>query len=84
MELSQHRSPFHDGFVFFNEKGVLTHIAQYFVPSIVPGIIPNEGAGIRFHSAKYGSYISGVIATGVVSRKQLAHFFVKGEQYLIK
>ena len=82
--LSQHSSPCHDGFVFFNEKGVLTHIAQYFVPPIVPGIKPNESAGIRFHSAKYGSCINGIIATGVVSRKQLAYYFIEGEQYLVK
>jgi len=82
-DLSQHRNPFHDGFVFFNEKGVLTHIAQYFVPSIIPGVVPNESAGIRFHSAKYGSFVNGVIATGVVSRKLSAYFFIKGEQNLI-
>lgn len=84
VELSRHSNPYHDGFVFINENGSLTHIAQYFVPSMVPGIKPNEEAGIRFHSAKYGSCLKGVIATGVVSRKQLAFYFVEGEHYLIK
>lgn len=71
-------NPYHDGFIFVNENGQITDVAQYFVPPVVPGILPNESAGIRFHSALYGSFVTGIIATGVVSSKKEAFFFKNG------
>jgi hypothetical protein len=85
IELTKHNSPYHDGFVFINERGQLTHVSQYFVPPIVPEIIPNETAGVRYHTALFGSYLNGVIATGVVSgSNRLAHCFINGKPYLIE
>jgi len=56
----------HDGFVLVNERGIVTHIAQYFVPPIVPGLTPHNDHGTRFYSALCGSLVPGVTAVGVV------------------
>lgn len=77
-------SPYHDGFIFVNENGEVTDVAQYFVPPVVPGLLPNESAGIRFHSALYGSCVTGVVATGIVSSKHEPYFFMGGKQYFLK
>jgi len=77
-------SPYHDGFIFVNENGQITDVAQYFVPPIVPEILPNETAGIRYHSALYGSIITGVMATGIVNSKHEPYFFQEGKQYFLK
>jgi hypothetical protein len=71
----------HDGYHFFDERGLLTHVAQYFVPPICEHIVPNELYGTRYLSAQYGSCIKGVIATGVVSLNLKAHCFRGGKAY---
>jgi hypothetical protein len=80
LEIADCESPLHDGFVFFNEKGVLTHISQYFVPPPVDDIIPNESYGTRYHSAQFGSLIEGVILTGVLCCDREPHLFEKGKE----
>jgi len=69
----------HDGFHFFNEKGFLTHLSQYFVPPVIPEIESNESYGTRYHSAFYGSYVRGVVLTGVVLHCTEAFIFNKGK-----
>jgi hypothetical protein len=56
----------HDGFVFFNRDGVLTHVAQYFVPPFAPDLRPDGTHGVRAHSALCGSLLTGVLFTAVI------------------
>lgn len=83
-QASRSSNPIHDGFIFFNQEGELTHLAQYFVPPVVPGIVPNRSHGIRYHSAQFGSCLEGVIATGIVCANLNSYYFVKGEAYLVE
>jgi hypothetical protein len=53
LDISNKSNTLHDGFIFFNEKGIMTHVAQYFVPAIVRGIPLNPNYGTRFRSAQY-------------------------------
>jgi len=81
LEISQTSHPLHDGFHFINERGELTHVAQYFVPPIVKGIRPNHSQGIRFRSAQYGSLIKGVITTGIINHNFEPYYFIKGKSF---
>lgn len=69
----------HDGFHFVNEDGLLTHVAQYFVPAIVPGKKPHNAHGVRFFSALCGSFMGGVLMTGVVCSNGKTYLFMNGE-----
>jgi hypothetical protein len=62
--------PCHDGFVFMNVLGNVTHVAQYFVPPVVPHLAPHSLHGTRFYSALCGSLVPGVVAVGVVCRNR--------------
>jgi hypothetical protein len=81
LEISVLSHCLHDGFHFFDERGLLTHVAQYFAPPICEHIIPNELYGARCLSAQYGSCIKGVIVTGVVSLNLKAYCFRGGKAY---
>lgn len=81
LNISKKSHPCHDGYHFFNEKGQLTYVAQYFWPPIVPEIKPNEQHGTRDLSAKYGSCIKGVIAIGIVHSDHQTFYFEKGEEH---
>lgn len=60
LRISNKNHTLHDGFHFINEKGYLTHVAQYFVPSISKKRIKSNGNhGVRFRSAQYGSLLRG-------------------------
>jgi hypothetical protein len=66
-EVANYSSPLHDGFIFFNEKGLMTHVSQYFAPLINDKkIVPNESYGTRYRAAQYGSLLKGVILTGII------------------
>lgn len=80
-QLTRNSADLHDGFVFVNQDGELTHVAQYFVPPVVLDIEPNGQRGIRYHSAQFGSCLDGVIATGIVGSDQTACYFIKGTAY---
>lgn len=69
----------HDGYHFLNEKGRLTHVAQYFWPPIINEVKPNEKYGTRHLSAKYGVYIRGVIAIGIINHNYNIFYFTKGK-----
>ncbi len=77
-EISSFSHSCHDGFCFFDENGKLTHIAQYFDISVISDMEPNESYGTRHFSAKCGSYIQGIIATGIVHTNLMAFYFEKG------
>jgi hypothetical protein len=72
-------SPIHDGFIFFNEKGLLTHISQYFGPPPVKNVEPNENYGTRYHAVLFGSYLKGVIIAGGVTSGNHYYIFEHGK-----
>lgn len=81
-ELSSHKSKYHDGFHILNEKGELTHVAQYFSPPIVQEAYIDKLrlVGGRFVAALFGSAISGVIMTGIISEGHGLSIFKNGKE----
>lgn len=72
----------HDGFILFNSSGKLTHVAQYFCPPPIKGLIPNESYGVRYRVAQYGSFLKGVILTGTINHDKKIHCFENGRKYI--
>lgn len=79
LEIADRSNPLHDGFIFFNEDGKMTHVSQYFAPPPVDGIIPDENYGARYRAAQYGSLLDGVILTGVVNHDHKYFVFSRGK-----
>jgi hypothetical protein len=81
-ELSCNKSKYHDGFHILNNKGELTHVAQYFSPPIVKEVYFDRSrpVGGRFLAALFGSAISGVTMTGIVSQGHGLSIFKNGEE----
>jgi hypothetical protein len=80
--LSNHKSTYHDGFHVLNKKGKLTHVAQYFSPPIVQEAYFDKSrfVGGRFAAALFGSAISSVIMTGIVSEGHGLSIFKNGKE----
>ena len=80
--ISSKKSKYHDGFHFLNKKGELIFVAQYFSPPIVRAAYFDRSrfVGGRFVAALFGSYISGVIRTGIVSERHLLSIFENGQE----
>jgi len=78
LDISKTSHPLHDGFHFFNEKGMLTHIAQYLSPPIDRDITPHPLHGSRYVSALCASNIKGVIAAGIINRDKTIFYFENG------
>lgn len=80
--LSIHKSTYHDGFHILNKKGELTHVAQYFSPPIVQEACFDKSrlVGGRFVAALFGSAISSVIMTGIVSEGHGLSIFKNGKE----
>jgi len=76
---TSNNSPIHDGFVFFNEDGLLTHVSQYFGPPPIKNIKPNEKYGTRYHAVWFGSYMKGVIIAGGVTSGNHYYIFEQGK-----
>lgn len=81
-EISSLKSNYHDGFHIINEKGELTHVAQYFSPPIADERLIDKSrlVGGRFIAALFGSVLKGVIMTGIVSKDRKASIFVDGKE----
>lgn len=81
-ELSRHTNKYHDGFHILNKKGELTHVAQYFSPPIVQEACIDRSrlVGGRFVAALFGSAISGVTMTGIVSEGHGLSIFKNGKE----
>ncbi len=67
-------SPIHDGFIFFNEEGLLTHVSQHFGPPPIKNIQPHKDYGTRYHAVWFGSYLEGVIISGGITSGN--HFYI--------
>lgn len=68
-ELGERESPVHDGFHVVTRDFSLIASGMYFSPPIVPGVDWDRarGYGGRYVAALFGSFLPGVIATGVLS-----------------
>ena len=82
LELSSYKSKYHDGFHILDEKGALTHVAQYFSPPIIQEayIDRSRRVGGRFVAALFGSAISGVLMTGILSEGHGLSVFKNGKE----
>lgn len=80
--LSSRQSKYHDGFHVVNQKGELTHIAQYFSPPIVQEAYFDRSrlVGGRFVAALFGSAISGVLMIGIVREGHGLSIFKNGKE----
>ena len=71
----------HDGFHFIKVNYGLTHISQYFSPSI-----PSEfehatfNVGARYRTAQYGSLLSNVLSVITLSKDGSLHTLKKGNE----
>lgn len=83
-EISDYRSLFHDGFHFIDEQGVLTDIAQYFVPPIVSNLYPNQEHGVRLYSSICGSIIEGVLFISTICSNGEIYIYESGRQVDLK
>lgn len=81
-KLSIHKNTYHDGFHVLNKKGEITHVAQYFSPPIVNEAYFEKSrlVGGRFVAALFGSAISCVIMTGIVSEGHGLSIFKNGKE----
>lgn len=78
LEITDYKNTLHDGFCLVNENGELTHVAQYFVPKIVDGLVPNQNHGVRTFSAACGSKIDGVNFIGMISCNNEIYLYKDG------
>ena len=77
--VSKHENTLHDGFHMVNEKGVLSYVAQYFVPPVIPSLKPHQDHGVRVYSSMCGSVLPGVLFIGVISSNRDIYIFRNGE-----
>lgn len=79
LEIGNYNHTLHDGFHMVNEKGVLTHVAQYFVPNIDHSIYPDQNHGTRVHCSILSSLVEGVILIGTITLDKSIYIFKNGE-----
>ncbi|HII4315990.1 TPA: hypothetical protein ACY4QE_001996 [Vibrio parahaemolyticus] len=70
LEISSYGSEYHDGFHFISEDFEMSHVAQYFSPPIISNadVDYSKVLGGRFMAALFGSYVKGVLLTGILTR----------------
>ena len=79
LEIADHDNTLHDGFHMIDSEGILTHVAQYFVPPVNQSLKPNQGHGVRLYSSMCGSVLEGVLYIGVVSSNYDIYIFSNGD-----
>ena len=79
LKISESTHPNHDGFHLISVNNfALTNISQYFATPIVSTVEPELQHGSRYRSAFYGSFLSGAVACGVLSKNYPPTLFIKG------
>ncbi|MCZ4373878.1 hypothetical protein O4H50_18945 [Vibrio diazotrophicus] len=80
LEISSYRSEYHDGFHFISDDFEMSHVAQYFSPPIISNanIDYSKALGGRFMAALFGSYVQGVLLTGILTRSNGIIIFEHG------
>lgn len=79
IEIADYHNTLHDGFHMMNESGILTHVAQYFVPPIVDNLVPNQEHGVRLHSSMCGSMLEGILFIAVICSDLNIYIFKSGK-----
>lgn len=80
VEISDYRNTLHDGFHFINRQGILTHVAQYFVPMIVNGLPPDPEHGVRLYSSICGSKLDGVLFIATICSNGEIYIYKSGKR----
>lgn len=81
VNIADYHSILHDGFHMINEKGILTHVAQYFVPPVIKEIEPNQDHGVRLYSSLCGSTLEGVIFIATICTDMSIYILKNGKVY---
>ena len=79
VDISDYHNTLHDGFHMANEEGILTDVAQYFVPPVIEGLLPNQYHGVRFHSSLCGSTMKGVKFIAVICSDESVYILKNGK-----
>jgi hypothetical protein len=80
LEMSQTDNLLHDGYIFTDDSGLITHIAQYIEIRLdnVKEVTPHELHGTRYLSSLIVSKMKGVAAVGNVSSNYKKYIFKEG------
>ncbi len=81
LQISSLQSAYHDGFHVLSEKLKVTHAAQYFYPSPIPGmeLDAHKHYGARYFVAKIGSMLPDVHCSAIVGSNYGVCVFEKGK-----
>ena len=79
LDVSSTSNPFHDGFHLISKDFALTHVSQYFSTPIIQNLIIENQYGSRYRTALYGSFLTEVLFTGVLSKNYGPIIFEKGK-----
>lgn len=81
-EISRPDNDLHDGFHVLSPDLEIVALAQYFSPPIPSGVIPNRSRafGGRYLAALFGSFLPGVILTGISTPSQGVAIFQNGSE----
>jgi hypothetical protein len=81
LKISDKNSSFHDGFHVLSSDLRIQLLSQYFSPPITTLPLPRDRAiGGRYAAALFGSTLTDVIATGIVSTSYGIAIFVAGTE----
>jgi hypothetical protein len=80
LEISAFDNNFHDGFHLIDTSFSLTHLSQYFAAPIIDSPKVEYEFGSRYRAAFYGSFISSVVACGVISNVHAPTIFQEGNK----
>ncbi|MBB5551977.1 hypothetical protein [Rhizobium lentis] len=85
LKVSDQTTEYHDGFHVLSSSLQLQLISQYFSPPIAAVSFPpnDRVVGGRYAAAMFGSTLTGVIATGVVSKSYGIALFVDGTEVFV-
>jgi len=86
VDISKVQSPYHDGFHFVTSDLTLTHISQYFSPPIVLDLEVERirVVGGRYMAALFGSCLTNILMTGIVTRNNGVIIFEDGSEVFSK
>jgi hypothetical protein len=81
LEISKTDNLLHDGYIFTDNSGLITHIAQYIEIRLdnVKEVTPHELHGTRYLSSLIVSKMKGVAAVGNVSSNYKKYIFKEGK-----
>lgn len=81
--ISKSDNTLHDGYIFANKNGLITHVAQYLEVRLGDKIKPHQEHGTRYLTAQIASQRKEVEFVGNVSSNLHCHVFISGKAYFI-